>query len=279
MRISARMVIIFLIPFLLLCPISSANSEISKILSAHQFFRSEVGSPALVYSDSLAIGAKDWANYLASNSLFQHSGSNYGENLFLGSSGYYSWNDAVNAWGSEKKYFINGPFGDRSSSTGHWYDVGHYTQVIWYNTKECGCAKATGYFPLYSSNMDVFVCRYNPPGNYWGQYPFPVTIPTTIPTTIPNLIQPLPGSIVTNGSPMLPVDLNGDGRYEDVNGDGLYNYYDVIDFFTYLWWITNDNGPITDSTNEYQPYFDFDNSGVVNFIDVITLYNHIPLLN
>ena len=413
MRTFVRIIMSFFIAFLLLCPITAANSDISEILAAHQSFRAEVGSPALVYSDSLASGAQDWANYLAANSLFEHSGSDYGENLFIGTSGYYSWTNAVNFWGSEKKYFIYGPFGDGSSSTGHWYDIGHYTQVIWYNTQQCGCGKATGYYPSYSSNMDVFVCRYNPRGNYLGQYPFPVptTIPTTVPTTIPTTVtttspttvpttipttitttspttvpttipttvtttnpttvpttiplnspnayfsesipsgsnpltvqftdkstnspvlwswyfgdgttistkqnpthhftnsgsykvilmvsnnigtnftsqmisvnmstwvgplQPLPRSMVQSPAPLIPKDLNGDGLYEDVNGDGIVNIFDIIDFATNLYWIT-DSG-LNDNVNEYQPFFDFDGNGVVNFYDVIALYNNIPKL-
>ena len=91
-------------------------------------------------------------------------------------------------------------------------------------------------------------------------------------------LQPLPGSIVPPPAPMIPTDPNGDGLYEDVNGDHVYNYYDVIDFFTYLWWITDNFGPITDDTNEYQPFFDFDHNGVVNYMDVVTLYYNIPYL-
>jgi PKD repeat protein len=91
-------------------------------------------------------------------------------------------------------------------------------------------------------------------------------------------LQPLPASILPPPCPAIPTDPNGDGLYEDVNGDHVYNYYDVIDFFTYLWWITDNYGPITDDTNEYQPFFDFDHNGVVNYMDVITLYYNIPLL-
>ena len=102
--------------------------------------------------------------------------------------------------------------------------------------------------------------------------------PDTNLTVYVERLQPLPGSIVPPPAPMIPTDPNGDGLYEDVNGDHLYNYYDVIDFFTYLWWITNSYGPITDDTNEYQPFFDFDRNGVVNYMDVITLYYNLPLL-
>ncbi len=102
--------------------------------------------------------------------------------------------------------------------------------------------------------------------------------PDTNLTVYVERLQPLPGSIVPPPAPMIPTDPNGDGLYEDVNGDHLYNYYDVIDFFTYLWWVTNSYGPITDDTNEYQPFFDFDRNGVVNYMDVITLYYNLPLL-
>ncbi len=101
--------------------------------------------------------------------------------------------------------------------------------------------------------------------------------PDTNLTVYVERLQPLPGSIVPP-APFIPTDPNGDGLYEDVNGDHVYNYYDVIDFFTYLWWVTDNYGPITDDTNEYQPFFDFDQNGIVNYMDVITLYYNIPLL-
>ena len=40
-----------------------------------------------------------------------------------------------------------------------------------------------------------------------------------------------------------------------------------------------DNGSIhIMTTNEYQPFFDFNRDGAVNFLDVITLYYNIPHL-
>jgi len=39
---------------------------------------------------------------------------------------------------------------------------GHYTQMVWKNTKEVGCGFA-------GSSL---VCRYSPPGNYFGQKPY-----------------------------------------------------------------------------------------------------------
>ena len=179
MELKARFVIILLISFLVLCSITTADLASAEILSGMNKYRAEVGSPPLVYSNTVASSSQDWANYLAKNALFQHSNSNYGENIFMGTSGPITWTEVINAWGSEKKNFIYAPFGDGSSTTGYWGDVGHYTQIIWYNTQQCGCGKATGYYPSYSSNMDVYVCEFNPPGNYDDQYPYPKPLPIT----------------------------------------------------------------------------------------------------
>ena len=61
---------------LCICQVTMADAGSPGILSAHQVYRVEVGSPPLVYSDSIAAGAQDWADYLAANALFKHSGSN-----------------------------------------------------------------------------------------------------------------------------------------------------------------------------------------------------------
>jgi len=61
-------------------------------------------------------------------------------------------------------YFKNGTF-PNVSTTGNWSDVGHYTQVIWKNTTEVGCGVAR------SNQGEIWVCNYNPPGNYQGQNP------------------------------------------------------------------------------------------------------------
>lgn len=55
-----------------------------------------------------------------------------------------------------------------SSTTGNWMDVGHYTQVVWYDTQQCGCGK--GNSPVVGP---IYVCQYSPPGNYQGVYPYP----------------------------------------------------------------------------------------------------------
>lgn len=138
------------------------------ILAAHNRYRADLNIPPLEWSDQLASHAQGWAQHLArrgGRSLVHSSNSSRpgeGENLWMGTSGYYSYTQMVDSWGSEKRYFKGGTF-PHVSTTGNWANVGHYTQIIWKNTQKVGCALAT------AGGYDILVCRYSPPGNYIGQ--------------------------------------------------------------------------------------------------------------
>ena len=43
---------------------------------------------------------------------------------------------------------------------------GHYTQVVWASTKQLGCGVAR------DSKREVWVCNYDPPGNWVGKRPY-----------------------------------------------------------------------------------------------------------
>ena len=154
------------IALLLLSGITTANPE---ILAAHNAYRNELGVDPLTYNAVLAANATAWATRDANLGVLEHSqsGGLYGENIAVWGGG-VSWTFIVDVWASEKQYFIYGPFGDGSSTTGHWYDVGHYTQIVWNTTTQCGCGKATNV----TQNAEYFVCQYSPAGNIWGRYPY-----------------------------------------------------------------------------------------------------------
>ncbi len=86
--------------------VPSGGGMTQEILNAHNSYRSQVGVPFLTWSDTLANEAQQWANYLAANGLFQHSGAKgEGENIWMGTSGAYSFTQMIQSFGSEKSAF------------------------------------------------------------------------------------------------------------------------------------------------------------------------------
>ena len=149
-----------------------ANLE-ARLLAAHNRERATAGVPALAWDRSLAAGAAKWGRYLASTGAFDHSpealgetgDEPVGENLFMGTRGYYGPEAMVASWIEEKRNFRPGAF-PNNSRTGSFEDVGHYTQVMWRATGQVGCAV------IASARDDVLVCRYAEPGNVEGERPF-----------------------------------------------------------------------------------------------------------
>ncbi len=135
---------------------------VQELLTAHHNYRSEVGISPLQWSATLAQSAQGWANHLASIHQLVHSHGGPGENLWMGTAGAYSSTQMVSSWGNEKAHFIPGNF-PNVSRTGNWRDVGHYTQMVWRNTTEVGCALAN------DGQNDYLVCHYKQAGNIIGQ--------------------------------------------------------------------------------------------------------------
>ena len=132
----------------------------AQILGYHNEVRSDVNVGPLRWSDNLAKFAGHWADTLAKQgcTLEHRNDSPYGENLYMGTAARFGVVDAGKAWESEKRYYGGGRL-----TESNWYDSGHYTQMVWKNTEEIGCAKS-----ICSGNM-IVVCNYNPPGNYLGE--------------------------------------------------------------------------------------------------------------
>jgi hypothetical protein len=141
----------------------------ARALASHNRERAGLGIPALQWDEGLARSAQGWADKLAASGEFEHAPENMaapeGENLWAGSTGYFSIEVMVDAWIREKHHFKPGRF-PANSTTGSVADVGHYTQVVWARTRRVGCALQQG------QRDDVFVCRYSQAGNYAGESPF-----------------------------------------------------------------------------------------------------------
>jgi uncharacterized protein YkwD len=146
----------------------SGQSFDERILVAHNEERQSLGQKPLRWSPQLAADAKTWADHLAETSTFEHAaevpGKPQGENLWTGTKLAYGPEQMVGAWIDEKKIYKPGLF-PNVSTTGIWEQVGHYTQLIWYNTTDIGCAKAA------NQQDDYLVCRYFPAGNWDEENP------------------------------------------------------------------------------------------------------------
>ena len=67
----------------------------------------------------------------------------------------------VDMWMSETAWYH---YATNSCDSGQ--ECGHYTQIVWRDTKRVGCAVARG------REREVWVCNYDPPGNWAGRRPY-----------------------------------------------------------------------------------------------------------
>lgn len=141
----------------------------SRLLAAQNAERSAIGVPPLVWNQQLAQDARTWANELAATGRFEHSPDEpdkpiEGENLWAGTPHAFSPEAMIGLWAVEKKDYRPGVFPSNSRS-GDVEKVGHYTQMIWRDTHQVGCATAVGKYEQF------LVCRYSDAGNIYGQRP------------------------------------------------------------------------------------------------------------
>lgn len=138
--------------------------EIEIVLERHNFWREDVGvNEKLEWSEDMANLAADWARKLKrKNCGFEHRPNNQaGENLFKGTTGYYGAKEVVDAWAGEKADYN---YNRNNCKPGKM--CGHYTQIVWNTTTKVGCAK------IECDGFEIWVCNYDPPGNWVGEKPY-----------------------------------------------------------------------------------------------------------
>ena len=136
----------------------AAPSEAQALVDAHNRVRAKHCAGPLAWSPKLAQVAQQWANSLRDQGCaFGHSKGSYGENLAAGSTGLLDPESVVKMWYDEvaQYKFPNGGFSMKT---------GHFTQVVWRATTHVGCGHSQ------CKGMDIWVCEYDPAGNWEGQY-------------------------------------------------------------------------------------------------------------
>lgn len=138
----------------------------ASVLRLHNQARRDFGVAPVAWSEELAAGAKQHAEYMAATGIYGHDRTPgrrkvAGENLWRGQRGLFSYDIMVQVMVDEARLFRPGAF-PQNSVTGDWQAVAHYTQIVWPTTTHVGCAIAS------SATTDYFVCRYSPTGNKDG---------------------------------------------------------------------------------------------------------------
>jgi uncharacterized protein YkwD len=133
------------------------------MLAAHNRARRAVGVPDLQWSTRLSEIAQEWAGHLGREGCrMHHSGvAGLGENLAWAAGQRLSPAQVVAMWVDEAR-----AFDPRDNECDAGAVCGHYTQVVWRNTKFVGCGMVG------CGESEVWVCNYSPPGNYVGERPY-----------------------------------------------------------------------------------------------------------
>lgn len=154
---------------------SLAESEKQGMINSHNKWRSTVKTAPITWSNDLASSAQNYADILREKQHCQmvHSHTkDIGENLFWASPVMYSdgtsalqpvtATQVVDSWGGESK-----DYNYQTNTCKKGKICGHYTQVVWRDTTQVGCAKT-----VCSDNSQVWVCQYSPAGNVVGKKPY-----------------------------------------------------------------------------------------------------------
>jgi len=156
---------------LLIFLISSITSKVvydletvrKDLLDKHNFYRAKHQVPNLQRLAQLETIAQSYSEKLVSLGYLVHSsntlnGEYIGENLYFGYNAGYVGTKPVESWYEEIHSYDFANPGFKSGT-------GHFTQVVWKNSKQIGCGVACG-----SNDYCYVTCNYYPGGNYLGQF-------------------------------------------------------------------------------------------------------------
>ena len=156
--------------------------QFSGIINSHNQVRAKHHVQPLTWSNTLAQYAQQWVNNLAQtqNCEMIHR-PNYGTSLFIQKHGEnLFWasaielttgqnqlqkitpTDIVKAWAEEEKFYN---YQTNQCQAGE--DCGHYTQMVWHESQQVGCAMA-----ICADKSQIWACNYHPRGNYIGEKPY-----------------------------------------------------------------------------------------------------------
>ena len=163
-------------PFLVMCLLAfqpecasqtpNDDNDVQGALDVHNAARAEVGVAPLTWDDALAKEAEAYAQELARRHRFEHDRdrNGHGENLYWYSASTNTpMSNASKSWYDEIEVYRY-----RKCCGPNFSETGHYTQMVWHSTTAVGIGVAVS-----SRGETYVVARYNPTGNWQGEYPYP----------------------------------------------------------------------------------------------------------
>lgn len=184
-----------------------AQDQITTITNYVNRYRAMHQAPPLTYDPTISVYAQKWSDYLLSNNLFQHSGSNlYSENLAYfqnyGSDSLDLIQRSVKAWYDEVSLydFVNSTFSSKS---------GHFSALVWKASTSYGI----GYSFNPDTNTAIVSFNFSPMGNIVGQFkanvlPLITSVTPPTPVTPVPTPEPTPTVVPTPTTPPLPTTDN-----------------------------------------------------------------------
>ncbi|GAA0160444.1 defense/immunity protein [Lithospermum erythrorhizon] len=135
-------------------------------LDTHNKARAEVNVGPLKWSEDLAKAASLQVRYQRDHkncSFANLENSQYGGNQLFAGGSKITPTIVVESWVAEKKFYN---YADNSCAQEH--QCGVYTQVVWKQSLELGCAQGI----CTKDQTSLTICFYNPPGNVIGEKPY-----------------------------------------------------------------------------------------------------------
>ncbi|XP_032904586.1 uncharacterized protein LOC116990755 [Amblyraja radiata] len=137
-------------------PGEDSRSFAIQLLNAVNVYRVQHGTRPLTLNSQICKNAEKWAEHLVTSRKLQHSDTSYGENIWCqqGPGGVLvAGQQVVDSWYNEiKDYDFSKP--------GFQKNCGHFTQLVWGDSKEMGIGLATD-----GKGLTVVVAQFDPAGN------------------------------------------------------------------------------------------------------------------
>lgn len=138
--------------------------------AAHNCVRQTVGTDPLTWDSDLSALAQGWAEQLASTCgplSFNPSKGFVGEAVYTTSSiGIVDPASVVDQWAAQADFY---DYPTNTCASGG--SCGLYKQLTWSTTTHVGCGVAVN--PSCPIFRQFWVCDYSPPGNFFGEWPYP----------------------------------------------------------------------------------------------------------